>query len=90
VLTEAIAIVEGAPHRANAELFYDFVTTVDAFVHQAEAYAKVPARNDIDAARLPAWMTEQTIEPMKIDWEDFAKNEQRWMDRWESEVYSAR
>jgi iron(III) transport system substrate-binding protein len=90
VLTEAIAIVEGAPHRANAELFYDFVTTVDAFVHQAEAYAKIPARRDIQASQLPAWMTEQTIEPMQIDWDNFAKNEQRWMDRWEKEVYSAR
>ena len=90
VLTEGIAIVKNAPHRENAELFYDFVTTVDAFVHQAEAYAKVPARNDIDASRLPAWMSEQTIEPMTIDWEDFAKNEQRWMARWQTEVYNAR
>ncbi len=90
VLTEGIAIIEGAPHRANAELFYDFVTTADAFIHQAEAYAKIPARRDIQPSQLPAWMTEQTIEPMQIDWEDFAKNEQRWMDRWEKEVYSAR
>jgi iron(III) transport system substrate-binding protein len=90
VLTEGIAIVKGAPHRQNAELLYDFVTTADALVHQAEAYAKVPARNDIDVARLPAWMSEQAIEPMEIDWEDFARNEQRWVDRWEREVYSAR
>jgi iron(III) transport system substrate-binding protein len=89
VLTEGIAIVKDAPHRANAELFYDFVTTADAFVHQAEAYAKIPARDDIDSSRLPEWMSEQSIEPMKIDWEEFAKNEQHWMDRWESEVYSA-
>jgi len=90
VLTEGIAIVNNAPHRANAELFYDFVTTTDAFIHQAEAYAKIPAREDIVSSSLPEWMSEQTIEPMKIDWENFANNEQHWMDRWETEVYNAR
>jgi len=90
VLTEGIAIIKGAPHRANAELFYNFVTTSEAFIHQAEAYAKSPARDDIDPANLPAWMSEQTIEPMKIDWENFAQNEQRWVDRWKTEVYDAK
>ncbi len=90
VLTEAIAIVKGAPHRKNAELFYEFVTTADALVHQAEAYAKVPARKDIDPKRLPAWIARETIEPMAIDWEKFAGQEQKWMERWEKEVYSAR
>lgn len=90
VLTEAIAIVKGAPHRTNAELFYEFVTTTDAFVHQAEAYAKIPVRTDIEPSRLPAWFAQETIEPMPIDWADFAQQEQKWMDRWEKEVYSAK
>jgi len=90
VLTEAIAIVKGAPHRANAELFYEFVTTADAFVHQAEAYAKIPVRKDIDPARLPAWIAQETIDPMPIDWAAFAGQEAKWMDRWEKEVYSAK
>jgi len=90
VLTEAIAIVKGAPHRKNAELFYEFVTTADALVHQAEAYAKIPARTDIDPKRLPAWISQETIEPMPIDWEQFAQQEPKWTERWEKEVYSAR
>lgn len=89
VLTEAIAIVKGAPHRKNAELFYEFVTTADALVHQAQAYAKVPARKDIDPARLPAWLAKESIEPMAIDWGQFARKEPGWIDRWEKEVYSA-
>ncbi len=90
VLTEAIAIVKGAPHRKNAELFYEFVTTADALVHQAEAYAKVPARKDIDPKRLPAWLAQEQIEPMAIDWAQFAEQEPKWIERWEKEVYSAR
>jgi iron(III) transport system substrate-binding protein len=89
VLTEGIAIVDGAPHRENAELFYEFVTTVDALVHQAEAYAKIPTRSDIDSERLPAWMTEQAIKPMDIDWAAFADREQGWVDRWTREVFEA-
>lgn len=90
VLTEGIAIVKNAPHRSNAELFYEFVTTKDAFAYQANEYAKIPARTDIPADDLPAWMVEQKIEPMDIDWATFAQNEQAWVDRWEREVYSAR
>lgn len=90
VLTEAIAIVKGAPHRKNAELFYEFVTSADALVHQAEAYSKIPVRKDIDPARLPAWMAQETIEPMPIDWAVFAEKDAKWMERWEKEVYSAK
>ena len=89
MLTEGIAIVKGAPHRANAELFYEFVTTAEALAYQAEAYAKIPARTDIDAATLPDWMVEQTIDAMSIDWAAFAENEQAWCARWEREVFNA-
>lgn len=90
VMTEAVAIVEGAPHREWAERFVEFVTTEEALVHQAEEYGKIPARNDVDKDLLPAWMGEQTIEPMDIDWQVFAEKTDGWYDRWESEVYNAK
>ncbi|GMW01214.1 MAG: iron ABC transporter substrate-binding protein [Candidatus Hydrogenedentota bacterium] len=88
LLTEGIAIVSGAPNPAGAKLVYDFVTTPDALIHQGEAYAKTPARADIDSAQLPAWMTNQTWKPMNIDWKSFAANQDRWFDRWDREVFS--
>ena len=90
VLTEGIAIVRDAPHRTNAELFYEFVTTVDTLTHQAEAYAKIPARSDIDRSLLPDWMTAQEIDPMPIDWVAFSEKEAAWTDRWKREVFEAR
>lgn len=90
VLTEGIGIVQGAPHRANAELFYEFVTTQEALAHQANEYAKIPTRTDIDSSLLPDWMNEQEVDAMKIDWKVFAENEQAWCDRWKSEVYDAK
>jgi iron(III) transport system substrate-binding protein len=89
VLTEGIAIIEGAPHRANAELFYEFVTTQEALAHQANEYAKIPTRADIDTSLLPEWMNEQEVDAMPIDWEVFAEKEQLWCDRWKTEVYDA-
>lgn len=90
VLTEGIALVANAPHRENAELFYEFVTTQDALVHQAQTYAKIPTREDIDIAQLPEWMTAQTIDVLPIDWNLFSEKEQLWTDRWKNEVYDAR
>ena len=89
VLTEGIAIINNAPHREWAEKFFEFVTTQEALVHQAEEYAKIPARKDIDSSALPAWMVEQPIDAMEIDWEVFSKNVQAWCTRWEKEVYDA-
>jgi iron(III) transport system substrate-binding protein len=88
VLTEGIAIVEGAPNREWAEKFYEFVTAQEALVHQAKAYGKIPARTDIDPWLLPAWIAELDFEPMPIDWEAFAEREQDWMQAWEQQVFS--
>ena len=89
VLTDGIAIVKGAPHREWAEKFYDFVSTKEALIHQAEAYAKLPARSDIDPAALPPKLVGQDITPMAIDWQEFAQKEPGWCDRWKSEVFEA-
>ena len=88
VLTEGIGVVAGAPHPENAKLFYEFVTTQEALIHQANAYAKIPTRNDLDRSKLPEWMAED-IDAMDIDWDVFAANEQAWCDRWKTEVYDA-
>ena len=89
VLTEGIAIVKDAPNPDRAKQFYDFVTTPEALAHQAEAYSKVPTRNDLDPATLPEWMTAQQIDAQDIDWAVFAEHETTWFDQWESKVYNA-
>lgn len=89
VLTEGIAIVKGAPHREWAEKFYEFVSTREALIHQAEVYGKIPARTDIEPAELPKWMADQPIDAMDIDWSTFAQKGDEWCERWEREVYNA-
>jgi iron(III) transport system substrate-binding protein len=88
VLTEGIAIVKGAPHPEWAKKFYELVTTPEALAQQAKAYGKVPVRPDVDPKTLPEWMAGLHIDPMPIDWAEFAQNDKRWCDRWGKEVYS--
>ena len=89
VLTEGIALIKGAPHPDWAKRFYEFVTSADAMIRHSHAYAKMPARTDMDPNALPAWMREP-IDAMQIDWPLFSKKEQEWCDRWEREVYQPR
>ena len=87
LLKEGIAIVKDAHHREGAGRFYEFVTTQEALIDQAETYGKIPARTDIDPEALPNWMNEQPIVPMPIDWEAFALKNEEWCERWDKEVY---
>jgi len=90
VLTDAIAIVQGAPHLEWAQKFYDFVTTQEALLQQATDYAKLPARSDIDPDQLPPKLVAQPVEAMPIDWGVFAEKEGAWCERWKTEVFDAR
>jgi len=89
VIAEGIAIVNNAPHREWAEKFAAFVTTQDSLQHQAEQYGKLPARQDIPRDILPYEMAQQPVDAMEIDWEHFARNEEKWLRRWEQEVYNS-
>jgi len=88
VLTEGIAILRDAPHMDWAIRFYDFVTSPEMLVQQAAAYAKLPARTDVEAAQLPAWMTAREVQAMPLDAAEMREKEGAWMSRWEREVYT--
>jgi iron(III) transport system substrate-binding protein len=88
VLTDGIALVQGAPHAEWGRKFYEFVTTREALLQQAAAYAKLPARTDIPASALPEALAAQPIQPMKLDWARISAHESAWCARWEKEVYA--
>lgn len=86
VITDAIAIVHGTRHRDLAQAFYEFVTTRESLIHQAEQYFRIPARRDIPRERLPEWLTANPWIPMKMDWRMPAMHEQQWMQYWDEHV----
>ena len=86
VLVDGIAIPKGAPQAELARRFIEFVTTREALVRQAYDFHRIPARTDIPAERLPAWMGKETFSPMELDWERLAEEGPMWMQTWSEQI----
>lgn len=89
VLTDAIAIVKGTRHRAEAEAFYEFVNSEDSLVSSANKFYRIPSRNDIPKDRLPEWMRNLNIPKMDMKWDLVEAKSQEWMEHWDSYIRGA-
>jgi iron(III) transport system substrate-binding protein len=85
VITDAIAIVRGAPNEVEARRFYEFVTTPESLVHAAKNYYRIPLRTDIDRRQLPDWMN-QPLARMPLDWDLLRKESNEWLGYWDREI----
>ena len=86
LITDGIAIVRGTRQLADAQEFYEFVTSPESQIEQAVRFYRIPARTDIPREQLPAWITQLQIKPMAIDWDMVESHERDWMRRWDEEV----
>lgn len=86
VLTEGIAIVEGAKHPKAAEAFYEFVNSKEAAKNLAEEFYRIPTRSDVPD--LPEWITSTKIKAMDIDWDVFQEKGDEWMKYWDENIKS--
>lgn len=85
VITDGIAIVRGAPNEEDAKRFYEFVNTPESLTLAAKKYYRIPVRNDLDRAQLPAWMNEPVNE-MPIDWNVMRNQINEWLRYWDLEI----
>ena len=85
VITEAIAIIRGAPNEAEARRFYEFVTTPESLIHAAKTYDRIPIRSDLDRSQLPGWMN-QPFPSMELDWNVLRKQSADWMRYWDTQI----
>jgi iron(III) transport system substrate-binding protein len=86
LVTDGIAIVRGCRHPELARKFYEFVTTEESLILQANKFYRIPARNDIPKSKLPDWITSASITSMRVDWELIAQRESTWMKKWDEEI----
>lgn len=86
VLTDGIAIVKGAKNQQAAKKFYEYVTSEQSLILQAEKFYRIPARSDIPQDKLPQWIAGAHYKTMDLDWEMISENESEWMKKWDSEV----
>ena len=85
ILNDAIALVAGGPALDAARDFYEFVTSDSALVAQAETYFRIPVRTDIEASRLPEWMSAPIV-PMDVDWGRLEREGAGWMQHWDERI----
>ena len=86
VLTDGIALVKNGPNLERARQFYEMATAEEAMLIQAEAYFRIPSRQDIDSTRLPLWIANTEIKPMDVDWGRLAEEGQGWMQYWDENI----
>jgi len=86
VLTDAIAIIKGAKNSESAKQFYEFVTSPESLILQAEKFYRIPARTDIPKDKLPQWIPDANYKAMTLDWELISEKESEWMKKWDSEI----
>ena len=85
VVTDAIAIIRGAPHEEEARRFYEFVTSPESLIHAARTYYRIPARTDLDRQQLPGWMNEP-FKRMPLDWNLLRQHGEDWLRHWYTEI----
>ena len=86
VLTDGIAIIKGTQNPEAAKEFYEFVTTPQSLILQAEKFYRIPARSDIPKDKLPKWIADANYTAMDLDWELISDKESEWMKKWDSEI----
>ncbi len=88
VIDDAIGLVRGSRHAEAAQAFIDYVGGVEAQLLAAARVFRLPARADLPADRVPAWVAEvereMTVTPM--DWQLLAREGAAWMGYWDRHV----
>jgi iron(III) transport system substrate-binding protein len=86
VVVDAIALVAGAPNPDAARRVYEFITAPASLVHAAQAFHRLPVREDLPATALPAWVarTRAALRPWRLDRQMLADSLDGWMAAWEA------
>ena len=88
VIDDAVALVAGAPHRAAAIEFLEYVGSAGAQTLAAERAFRIPARSDLRAEALPEWAREVLVRLVAADYDEALASERgpEWMARWDREI----
>ncbi len=87
VIPDAVALVRGAKHRAEATSFLDWIGGDQAVALAAQRAFRLPARA-VPLEDLPAWAQEVTsqLRPAAVDWRLLEERSPEWMAEWDRNV----
>lgn len=88
VIEDAIGVVRGARHRAQAQAFEEFVGSVDGQLRAAREAYRLPARLDLPVDSLPGWARDVrgAMKVADVDWDLLAERGSDWMRYWDETV----
>lgn len=88
VIDDAIGLVRGGKHPDAARAFIDYVGSVEAQLLAADKVFRLPARHDLPADRVPAWVAEveREMRVTPMDWALLAREGAAWMGYWDRHV----
>ncbi len=88
VIDDGIGLVRGAPHPEAAKAFIEFVGSVEGQLLAARAVYRLPARRDLPADSVPAWVAEveRSMVVAEVDWDLLAREGPAWMSYWDRHV----
>jgi iron(III) transport system substrate-binding protein len=88
VIDDAIGLVRGSRHPAEAMAFVEFVGSIEGQALAAARVFRLPARRDLPPEVVPAWVTQvehdMVREPM--DWGLLSREGPGWMSYWDQHV----
>ena len=88
VIDDSVALVAGAPRRAAAVAFLDWVGSAEAQTLAAERAFRLPARLDLAPEHLPEWARAALDHLVVADYDEAlaAREGPAWMARWDAQV----
>jgi iron(III) transport system substrate-binding protein len=88
LVVDAIAVVRGTHHLAEAEAFEEFVGTPALLLVAARDHFRIPARTDLPDDSLPPWIraARRELTPLVIDRRLIADSLDAWMQYWDAHV----
>lgn len=88
VIDDAIGLVRGAKHAEAAKQFIDWVASDEALLLAARGVFRLPARRDLPADSIPAWVAgvEKEMPEADMDWGLLVREGVGWMAYWDRHV----
>ena len=88
VIDDAIGLVRGSRRPEAARAFIDYVGSEEAQLLAAAQVFRLPARHDLPAGRVPAWVAEveREMTVMPMDWPLLTRMGSAWMSYWDRHV----
>ncbi|MTH54231.1 extracellular solute-binding protein [Bacillus mangrovi] len=85
VITDGIAVIEGAKNQSAAEKFIEFAGSKEVQEKLANDFNRMPTNKEALQSS-PDWMKNFDYKAMDVDWENLAENSSEWLQNYEDNV----